>query len=1133
MFFWRALRAGTGGVEVGGAERALLRSEASGVYLHEASKVDCGPPQSSSRPGANMAAIGDSVQVSSDLTFLTNEPGKSLRDRFGVLLSKDTRYFDCLVGYFFISGFHRLYPALQKVEKVRILVGLKTDQTAYQLLEEARERGELQLQSHAMVKEQVVVEVLSELEKSADTQNIETGVETFVEWIRSGKLEIKAHPAENLHAKVYIMTFVEGDRDKGRVITGSSNLSQSGLVDNLEFNVELKSRADYDFAIAKFNELWAVAVDVSNPYEDTIVRKSPYASFTPYELYLKFLYEYFRNELNRPSELDGIYIPVGFKKLKYQEEAVLNARKVLDEYGGVFLSDVVGLGKTYMSALLAQQLDGRNLVIAPPQLLDRDKRGSWPNVFSDFQVRQTDFVSVGKLDDLLTRDLSKYTNIFIDESHRFRTENNTTYENLAQICRGKRVILVSATPLNNRPRDILSQVKLFQNGKNSTIPNLRNLELFFSGLDKKLEGLDRQTDRELYFQTVQANAKATREKVLKYLMIRRTRSEIEKYYGEDMLKQGLKFPAVDDPQALFYKFNAKENDVFNETIKLLATEFKYARYRPLTYFVGTIVGRELQGQRNLAKFMKILMVKRLESSFHAFRLTLDRFLHSYDRVIVEFHKGNVYLSKKHINKIFELLEEDSQDAIEHLLAEDKAERLPAKDFSPDFIHDLEADFKILTHIQKLWGNVHRDPKWESFRDILTGQPTLKKNKLIIFTESQETATYLADRIAKEVEPKVICFSGRSEAAAHKAVIVNFDANAFQPRDDFRILVSTEVLSEGVNLHRANIVINYDIPWNPTRLIQRVGRVNRVDTRFDTIHTYNFFPTEESNVLIKLQESAEAKIHAFIEMLGADARLLTEGEEIKSHDLFARLTSKNLITGEDGDEESELEYLGEIRDVRDNHPELFTRIKRLPKKARSTRITVSDANGTVKTLPSLFTYFRHGRLDKFFVAANCSDESVELDFLAAVKVLKPHDKEEKRQAIPPGFYDLLGKNKAAFAAATSSSIDDSIATHRGAANDAYILKRLKAKDIRRYQGFTEDDELLIQQVIELLSDGALPKPTTKKVADSLRMELEPLKVLGILRRDIPFLLFRATRAQLTHHSLSPREVILSSYLLETQ
>ena len=340
-----------------------------------------------------------------------------------------------------------------------------------------------------------------------------------------------------------------------------------------------------------------------------------------------------------------------------------------------------------------------------------------------------------------------------------------------------------------------------------------------------------------------------------------------------------------------------------------------------------------------------------------------------------------------------------------------------------------------------------------------------------------------------------------------------------------------MLSEGVNLHRSNIVINYDIPWNPTRLIQRVGRVNRVDTTFDTIHTYNFFPTEESNDPIKLKEAAEAKIHAFIEMLGADARLLTEGEEIKSHDLFARLTSKKTITGEDEEEESELEYLTEIREVRDRRPELFARIKRLPKKARSTRLVSAENRASAKEFPSLLTYFRQGRLDKFFMAQPDTTDPVEFDFFITAKVLKPADLAEKRQTIPHDFYALLDKNKHAFEAATSLDLDEAIPKHRGGANDAYILKRLKAKEIRRYHGFTEDDELYIQQVIQLLTDGALPRPTTKKVAEALKKEIEPLKVLGILRRDISPLFFQETRAQQTAHAFSPREVILSSYLLE--
>jgi len=1055
----------------------------------------------------------------------------SLRDRFVVILKDGTRYFDCLVGYFFISGFYKLYPALEKVEKVRVLVGLQTDRQVFELLQKANEQGELNLKSHAAAKEQVSKDVLDELEKSPDTEEIETGVHKFIEWVRSGKLEIKAHPAENLHAKVYIMTFAEGNKDKGRVITGSSNLTASGLQHNLEFNVELKNRADYEFAIKTFNDLWAGAVDVSKQYEDTVSTRSPFAHFTPYELYLKFLYEYFSDQLNRPDELEDIFVPKEFKRLKYQEEAVLSGRKVLQEYGGLFLSDVVGLGKTYVAALLAQQLDGRSLVIAPPLLLDKDNPGSWPNVFGDFRVPHTDFESIGKVEDLLKRDISKYSNVFIDESHRFRTETTQTYEILAQICRGKRVILVSATPLNNTPRDILSQIKLFQNGKNSNIPNLRNLEAFFTRLEKNLQGLDRQRDRDQYFKAVKDNAKATREQILKYLMIRRTRTEIMKYYGEDLKLQGMKFPDVADPQPLFYKLNKAESEIFNETIRLLTQDFKYARYEPLTYFEGKREQREVQSQRNLAKFMKILMVKRLESSFHAFRLTLDRFIRSYERVIEEFGKGHVYISKKHINKIFDLLETEDHEAIDRLLETDKAERLAAKDFKRGFIRDLESDLHILLKVRDLWKRIKRDPKWESFRDMLQTMPKLKGGKPIIFTESKETAEYLAQRISEEVERNVLLFTGNSEETVRKEVINNFDARALKPQDKYRILVATEVLSEGVNLHRSNIVINYDIPWNPTRLIQRVGRVNRVDTKFDIIHTFNFFPTDESNDLIKLKEAAEAKIHAFIEMLGADARLLTEGEEIKSHDLFARLNSRKTITGEDETEESELEFLAEIREVRDTDPALFSRIKRLPKKARSTKLVSKETDTSVMKYPSLLTYFRQGRLDKFFLARPANAGPLELDFFDAAKVLKPVDTSEKRQTIPHDFYVLLNKNKHGFEAATSEDQDDESSKHKGGANDAYIIKRLKAKEIRLYHGFTEGDEAYIHQVIQYLLDGALPRPTTKKVAEELKKESDPLKVLAVLRRDIPSQFFQPTRAQGARHMDSPREVILSSYLLE--
>jgi len=397
---------------------------------------------------------------------------------------------------------------------------------------------------------------------------------------------------------------------------------------------------------------------------------------------------------------------------------------------------------------------------------------------------------------------------------------------------------------------------------------------------------------------------------------------------------------------------------------------------------------------------------------------------------------------------------------------------------------------------------------------------------------------------------VLLFTGESLSSVREEVTSNFDARAYRPKDNYRILVATEVLAEGVNLHRSNIVINYDIPWNPTRLIQRVGRVNRVDTRFDTIHTYNFFPTDEGNDLIKLREAAEAKIHAFIQMLGADARLLTEGEEIVSHDLFAKWNSKKTITGEDEDEETELKFLTEIRVVRDKQPDLFERIKRLPKKARSTRtlapVSSNPPRGTagrsdgpaagpvaVQSLPGLLTYFRQGKLDKFFLAGHGQHPTSELDFMSAANILRPADLKELRQSIPREFYDLLDRNKAAFVTATTADAEQAAATHRGSPNDAYILKRLKDKAVRRCQQFTEDDEEFVGKVIRLVEDGSLPKATAKKVATALKKpdNLQPLKVLAVLRRDIKPDLFRASPVAHASQGLAPREVILSSYLVE--
>ncbi|HAG08015.1 MAG TPA: helicase, partial [Desulfotomaculum sp.] len=310
--------------------------------------------------------------MNTDLSFITNEQNQSLKDRFEVLI-KDTSFFDCLVGYFYASGFHALYKSLEKTEKIRILIGISTNRQTYDLLDKASKPGQQVIEfSHAETKEEVEKLIEQELADSEDNRKVEEGVNKFIEWVRDRKLEIRAYPSQNIHAKLYIMTFYQGDRDVGRVITGSSNFTRAGLIDNLEFNVELKNRSDYEFSRQKFDELWKDAVDVSERYVQTIQEKTWLSqNITPYQLYLKFIYEYFKDELSQTDEVFVKYLPPEFKKLEYQEQAVFKAKKKLLGDGGGFFLGVVGGGETLNFPLAAGEGLGGRMGLAPPGALGK------------------------------------------------------------------------------------------------------------------------------------------------------------------------------------------------------------------------------------------------------------------------------------------------------------------------------------------------------------------------------------------------------------------------------------------------------------------------------------------------------------------------------------------------------------------------------------------------------------------------------------------------------------------------------------------------------------------------------------------------------------------------------------------
>ena len=1041
--------------------------------------------------------------MSTDTTFFTNEPDATLLDRFKKTL-QTTQYFDILVGYFRTSGFHRLYDAFEGIEKIRVLVGLSIDRRAFEIIETTRLTGELDFESHSNTKRLFSQRTVVEMDVSQHSYDVGIGIKKFLEFLTSDcanreediarggngkKLEFRVYPSEKIHAKVYISRYHPEDRDFGSVITGSSNFSESGLVANREFNVELKNRADVEFALSQFENLWKDAVDVSQEYADTI-RKETWLreDISPYHLYLKMLYEYLKEDINLDQEIE-FDLPGGFLNLEYQRHAVVSTKKILDAYNGVFLADVVGLGKTYISALLARQLPGRKLIICPPVLQEY-----WYDTFSEFGVTRFRVESLGKLDHILEDDAERFDYVFIDEAHRFRNEYTQGFEKIHEICFGKKVILVSATPLNNTLDDIYSQLKLFQIPRRSTIPGVPDLDRFFKRLRDQLNQY-RKSDPE-YAILMKEGAKEIREKVLKYVMVRRTRTEIRNYFSKDIEQRGLSFPTMGDPNRIVYRFPEDINSTFTQTMALLK-EFHYSRYTPLLYLKHEASPFEQQSQRNVGGFMKGILVKRLESSFYAFRRSLNRFIASYERFIEMFNKGTVLIGKK-VN-VYDLLDEDNAEKILQLVEEGELQRRDAEEFRPEFVQVLAADLQLLREIRKLWTTIDSDPKLETFMAELKANPALTDKHLVIFTESKETGEYLFENLNRRFPNAVLFYSSqggryaegeKSVPVARKLVKESFDPNYHHQDDRIRILISTDVLAEGINLHRSNTVINYDLPWNPTKVLQRVGRVNRVGTKHQEIRVFNFFPTGQSEQEIGLEANIKAKIQAFHDTLGEDAKYLTEEEVVTTHELFGdtlykRLTSKETYEGEEEQEpQSELKYLNFIRAIRDNEPHLFEKVKRLPKKARSAR--AEDQTGE-----RLITFFRKGKLKKFFIA---SDEgSRELPFLEAVDLFEC-DRATARSRISSTYYSMLDRNKAQFDLIVSGEELETGSARSSRSSEGQVIRRLKVKEFRHYQSFTDEDEEYIRLVLVAYADGIIPQNTTKRIKKAIDRETNPLKVL---------------------------------------
>ncbi len=1074
-----------------------------------------------------------------DLKFFTNSSNDSLSSRLAKLM-QDAQKFDVLVGYFYTSGFYLMHQHLQNVDKIRILIGLSTNQQTISLINEAK-NSQIFANTNSQNKKDYQQALCTEITDSPDEKSTFIGAEKFIEFIKLGKLEIRVHPSKNIHAKVYIASFEQNDRDRGRVITGSSNFSQNGLLDQNEFNVELKDNSDYDFAKEKFNHLWQESTDVTAEYVETIQTKTWINNtITPYEIYLKFLYEYFKEDFaDHKQELSDY--PQNFMQLQYQQDAVNTALRIINNYGGVFLADVVGLGKTYMATMLAKRLiesgHKKIIIIAPPHLLDKNNKGSWHNAFEEFHFKAKQFAchSRGLLDNIIETE-KNYDIVLIDESHYFRSESAENYQKITEICRGKKVILVSATPYNNRPKDLFAQIKLFQSETDSSLPHLKNLHNFFAKLEKNLKKLDRQKDDKEYLEISKKNAKEIREKILKHLMVRRTRSEITKLYHKDLAKQQISFPKVAQPEAIFYEFNENENEIFDKTLHAIKEQLTYIRYIPLSQYKNKPDGKTKTQQDNMQGFMRTLLFKRLESSIDAFKKTIGRFIASYENFIKAYQNGNVYVSKNS-QKIFDLLEEGNEEKINKILNDGGAELYKSSEFNNELQQFLHQDLQILQQIQQWWGSINRDPKILAFQQKLANEKPFLSGKSIIFTESQETANYLCEQLTNHFRGRVMSFTGLDNHHKRKQVLQNFDAKCPETdqKDDFDLLITTDVLAEGVNLHRANVVVNYDIPWNPARLMQRVGRINRIDTTHKKIFTYNFFPSKQSNDVIGLEESAKSKIASFIALLGNDAKLLSDDEKVESHKLDGNLFYTQLMQNSENEAENdalqEIEYLTEIRQIATENPQLFNKIKNLPQKSYCARVCYDEVS---KQHPDqLITFLKKGELQKFYLIDKEKHQTPqELDFLTTAKALKVDSQstfDKPKTDFYESFFTFLTHNKNFFKQELMQNQEEVAKSVNS--NPAVRLTNLLLS-IKKQANITDDDNQYLSKLIDALKEKRIPAKICNSILtkNDTTILTNSAEILPLLKNNIANNLLQKHYSQHKQEQNHNIEVILSCYFI---
>ena len=912
-------------------------------------------------------------------TKFFNNIESTLMDKFHGIASAMANFdiFHAVVGYFRSSGYFKLRQELSSTQEIKILVGINIDN----LFRQAQVSGKMFFENREASLEQYCENFLNDVRQSDYSIEVDESIRQFCEDIASGRLQMRIHPTKDLHAKFYLcLPKQHSEHSDGWVIMGSSNISAQGLgisePPRYELNVAMKDYDDVAYCEQQFQELWDAAIPITISDVEQMMGRTHLAPQeqqpTPYELYMRMLIDHFGTQV----EDDFIpLLPVGYDDLTYQRDAVVQGYEIMLRHGGCFIADVVGLGKTVIAAMIAQRFIAQNgdnsriLVIFPPAV-----RSNWEETFNDFHIKNkySRFVSNGSLDKVIDGndyDTPPYYDlIIVDEAHNFRHDSTGNYDLLQRITKsprankgniagGKKVLLLSATPLNNTPEDIKNQLLLFQDTARCTLDGVSNIADTFAPWIKNYNALMSQRrilTPETLASRIDAINQQLRHTVLEKVMVRRTRSNIQhepRYAGE------ISFPQLLDPEDRTYQMSPEVLLLFVDTYKKLidtptaklhevnpemfdGSGLRYARYRAIEYCPTYKVSSGKMAKHmadSLASIYQTHMVKRLESSFDAFKKSLHTLLDATKGMIKMFAEDKVIIAPDLNVKKLQADGMELDEIIELALGKgyDQEEIVfHAADFLPDFLPMLEYDAQLLEGLCKRWDAVNADPKLDLFVNMLQGELfNPKRNpsgKLVVFSESVDTVNYLTKQLKERLHRSdILSVCARDRKRKRDDIQANFDANyKKEQRDDYNIIVTSDVLAEGINLHRANVIVNYDSPWNATRLMQRIGRVNRIGSTAKAIYNYMFYPSDPGDSIISLKKNSLIKLQSFHSALGEDTKIYSHDEIVKEFRLF------NSDVRDDTDRN--LELLREVRALHDNNPTLYRRIKQLPPKSRCAR-----------------------------------------------------------------------------------------------------------------------------------------------------------------------------------------------------